>query len=163
VTNAVKHYKHTQVGKRRLHKRPNTNEIQQCRWWLNIELGLVRPALVVAMGASAVQSLFGKALPIISRRGKVEVTPQGVRVLTTIHPSWLLRIRDPSDRHRQYEAFVADFKAAVAAARRSARSAAGATEATTPPARRPARAGRAAPHARVSVRASGKRRAATRS
>ena len=158
VTNAVKHYKHTTVGKRRLHKRPNAHEIQQCRWWLELELAAVQPALVVALGATAVQSLFGKALPIGPRRGRIETTALGVRVLTTIHPSYLLRIRDEADRRAQYRALVADLKAAVTGCAAGAARVAAGSSAVARPRRLPTRAAGGRPTSRQSVSAAAKRR-----
>jgi DNA polymerase len=112
VTNAVKHFKFEQRGKRRLHKRPNAYEIERCRWWYEIELRLVRPKLVVALGATAVRSVFGRPLTITALRGKIHPLAE-TSALATIHPSWLLRIEDERDKAAEYRRFVADLKLGV--------------------------------------------------
>lgn len=109
LTNGVKHYKHTLVGKRRLHKRPNAGEIKACRWWLTREIAIVRPVLVVALGATAVHAILGKARPVGALRGQVQQTEDGVAFLVTFHPSWLLRIRDRREKQQRYDQLVADF------------------------------------------------------
>ncbi len=109
VTNAVKHFKFTQRGKRRLHQRPNGGEIKACRFWLSGELNALRPRLVVALGATALRSLAGKALPIGRHRGRI-LDLGGTKVLPTVHPSYLLRIPDEDARARAYRHFVADLK-----------------------------------------------------
>jgi DNA polymerase len=116
VTNAVKHFKFEPRGKRRLHKRPNAYEIDRCRFWLDTELRLVRPKVVVALGASAVRSLARRPMAIAKTRGKLMPLEDGkaAQWLVTIHPSWLLRIRDDSDKEKQYRAFVADLRRAKA-------------------------------------------------
>jgi DNA polymerase len=118
VTNAVKHFKFEPRGKRRLHKRPNAYEIDRCRFWLDNELRLVRPKVVVALGASAARSLARRPMAIARTRGKLMPLEDGnaaVQWLVTIHPSWLLRIRDDSDKEQQYRAFVADLRRCKAA------------------------------------------------
>ena len=120
VTNAVKHFKHEMRGKRRLHKRPNTYEIERCRWWLERELAIVRPALVVALGATAARSLFGRPMAIGKNRGQQLHLEDGTPAVITIHPSALLRIEEPADKEREYRAFVADLRSAVARLRRHA-------------------------------------------
>jgi DNA polymerase len=112
VTNAVKHFKFELRGKRRLHKRPSTHEIERCRWWLDIERNLVKPRVVVALGATAVRGVLGRADTIASLRGRLLPQEDGTRVIVTIHPSYLLRITDPDDKARQYAHFVADLKIA---------------------------------------------------
>jgi uracil-DNA glycosylase family protein len=87
VTNAVKHFKFEPRGKRRLHKKPNAYEIERCKWWNNIERALVKPRLVVALGATAARSLLGKTIAIGKVRGQVLVLADGARVLVTAHPS----------------------------------------------------------------------------
>lgn len=94
VTNAVKHFKFTARGKRRLHQRPTTSEIQHCRWWLDAEVAQVRPKLILAMGATAAEGLTGRRGAITARRGTLEQTPSGTPVLLTLHPSYLLRLTD---------------------------------------------------------------------
>ena len=108
VTNAVKHFKNEPRGKRRLHKRPNAREIEACRWWLDIERRIVRPDLVVALGATAARSILGRAVTIGRVRGAVQALEDGSHAVVTIHPSALLRVRDEKDRAAMYHAFVAD-------------------------------------------------------
>jgi uracil-DNA glycosylase len=110
VTNAVKHFKFEQRGKRRLHKRPNTYEIERCRWWIDIEKAIIKPKVVVALGATAARSLLGKTVSISSLRGDVLTQPDGTRLIITIHPSYLLRINDAGDKAREYRRFVGDLK-----------------------------------------------------
>ena len=98
VTNAVKHFKFEPRGKRRIHSKPNAGEVQACRWWLDQELALIKPDLVVALGATAAQSLLGKAIPVTKMRGQVIEREDGLRVFITIHPSFILRIREPEER-----------------------------------------------------------------
>jgi uracil-DNA glycosylase len=110
VTNAVKHFKFEPRGKRRLHAKPNAGEVKHYRWWLEKELDLVRPRVIVALGATAVLALTGKALPVGKNRGPAEFGQR--RGYITVHPSSLLRIPEAAARHRAYAAFVADLKAA---------------------------------------------------
>ncbi|HVY89783.1 MAG TPA: UdgX family uracil-DNA binding protein [Hyphomonadaceae bacterium] len=108
VTNAVKHFKFVQRGKRRLHQTPTAGEVKQYRWWLEKELGFVEPKLVVALGATAVHALAGKALPIGKNRGPAKFG--GFDGYITVHPSFLLRLPDEDARQREYKALVADLK-----------------------------------------------------
>ena len=108
VTNAVKHFKHEQRGKRRLHKTPSASEIDHCRWWLGQEIALVRPRVILAMGGSAVRGVFGRSRTIRSLRGRPHEIDDGVRALVTVHPSALLRMRGEEERHRAFDALVAD-------------------------------------------------------
>lgn len=101
VTNAVKHFKFEPRGKKRLHRRPNVGEIERCKWWLDQERKLVAPKAFIAMGATAVRSLMGRSQPISSLRGRVLELSDGTPLLATIHPSYLLRLRDPDDRARE--------------------------------------------------------------
>ena len=110
VTNAVKHFKFEQRGKRRLHSKPNTGEIEACRWWLDRERDLVRPPLTVALGATAVRSLFGKTMTIASLRGEPHQLPSGSECWVTIHPSALLRAPDEEARREGRKQFVADLR-----------------------------------------------------
>ena len=110
VTNAVKHFKFEPRGKRRLHKRPNAYEIERCRWWNEIERKLVKPELIVALGATAARSLTGRTVTIARVRGLVSEIEDGHRVLVTVHPSSLLRIDDDKDRALQYGKFVDDLR-----------------------------------------------------
>jgi uracil-DNA glycosylase family protein len=108
VTNAVKHFKFVQRGKRRIHDKPNGGEIAACRWWLQQELALIRPPLTVALGATAARSLFGKVVTITALRGSAQTLPEGGEAWVTVHPSFLLRVRD--DREAQYARFVEDLQ-----------------------------------------------------
>ncbi|BCM16684.1 UdgX family uracil-DNA binding protein [Mesorhizobium sp. J8] len=110
VTNAVKHFKFEPRGKRRIHSKPNAGEIQACRWWLDKELDLIKPNLVVALGATAAQSLLGKAVPITKMRGDVIQREDGLRVFLTIHPSFILRIREQEDKEAERERFLKDMR-----------------------------------------------------
>jgi len=110
VTNAVKHFKFEPRGKRRIHSKPNAGEIQACRWWLDKELDLIKPNLVVALGATAAQSLLGKAVPITKMRGDVVEREDGLRVFLTIHPSFILRIREQEDKEAERERFLQDMR-----------------------------------------------------
>ena len=96
VTNAVKHFKFTPRGKRRIHQRPNAGEVTACRWWLDLGRARVRPRLILAMGATALASLTGKGEGILSRRSKVEAATDGTPVFVTVHPSYILRLPDPA-------------------------------------------------------------------
>jgi uracil-DNA glycosylase family protein len=118
VTNAVKHFKWEPRGKRRLHKKPNSREIAACRPWLEAELRLVRPKLVVAMGSTAAQTMFGPSFRVTRERGKVLSSKLAPQVLATVHPSSLLRQPDEQSRHREYKSFVADLRVAGEAATR---------------------------------------------
>ncbi|HWE79479.1 MAG TPA: UdgX family uracil-DNA binding protein, partial [Pseudolabrys sp.] len=110
VTNAVKHFKFEPRGKRRLHKRPNAYEIDQCHWWFEFERKLVKPELIVALGATAVRSVSGRPLAIGKIRGRVMPLEDGGRMLATIHPSAILRAPEEKDRHALFKQFVADLK-----------------------------------------------------
>jgi DNA polymerase len=110
VTNAVKHFKFEQRGKRRLHARPNAGEIGRCKWWLDQERKLVAPAVLVAMGATALRSLLGRPVSVSSLRGEAARLDDGTPMVATIHPSWLLRIRDSEAREKERAAFVADLR-----------------------------------------------------
>jgi uracil-DNA glycosylase len=116
VTNAVKHFKWEPRGKRRIHQKPNSREIAACRPWLEAELRIVKPKLVVAMGATAAQTIFGPSFRVTRERGKVLSSKLAPRVLATVHPSSLLRQPDEASRQREYKHFVTDLRAAVRAA-----------------------------------------------
>jgi DNA polymerase len=113
VTNAVKHFKFEMRGKRRLHKRPNAYEIDRCKWWQDIERAIVKPDVVVALGATAARSLFERPVTIARLRGAPQHLPDGSTAFVTIHPSWILRIREEPDKKREYAAFVADLHRAA--------------------------------------------------
>jgi uracil-DNA glycosylase family protein len=119
ITNAVKHFKWEPRGKRRLHKKPNAYEIERCRWWNDVERAIVKPRILVALGATAARSLFGRGITISSVRGKLIETEAG-RVLATIHPSYLLRIQGEDDKAREYRNFVADLRVCARALREAA-------------------------------------------
>jgi len=113
VTNAVKHFKHEMRGKRRLHKRPNNDEIERCRIWLDDERRLVEPRAIIALGVTAARSLTGKTVTIAKLRGKPLALADGTRLFITVHPSALLRIEDDDDKRAAYRQFVADLKTAA--------------------------------------------------
>jgi DNA polymerase len=113
VTNAVKHFKFMPRGKFRLHQKPNTSEIKACRPWYERELAAVEPALVVAMGATAAQSVFGKITPINKSRGRLIDLDDRTKALVTVHPSYLLRLPDADAKAREYDRFVEDLKIAA--------------------------------------------------
>jgi DNA polymerase len=121
VTNAVKHFKFVPRGKIRLHQKPNTAEIKACRPWYERELASIRPELVVAMGATAAQSVFGKITPINKNRGRLIDLDEGIKALVTVHPSYLLRLPDAEAKAQEYQRFVDDLKIAVAFLRKMAR------------------------------------------
>jgi DNA polymerase len=108
VTNAVKHFKFTPRGKRRLHKRPNAYEIDRCHHWLEFERAIIKPKIIVALGATAIRSVNGKPLTIARARGRLLQLPGGARMIATVHPSYLLRIPDEADKRAQYKLFVRD-------------------------------------------------------
>jgi probable DNA metabolism protein len=109
VTNAVKHFKFEQRGKRRIHARPDAGEIEACRWWIEQERLLIRPPLTVALGATAARSIFGKAVTITAMRGRAHDLPEGGEAWVTVHPSFLLRVQD--NKEAEYARFVADLRA----------------------------------------------------
>jgi DNA polymerase len=112
VTNAVKHFKFEPRGKRRLHKTPDATEVRACRWWLEQETRLVQPELIVALGATAATSVFGRTVAVTRERGREMPTAGGDRGLVTFHPSYLLRLPDEAARAAAYAAFVADLRTA---------------------------------------------------
>ena len=109
VTNAVKHFKFEPRGKRRIHQRPDGGEVQACKFWLNLEIGFVRPKVIVALGATAAQSLLGKASVTIGKlRGEPMHMADGTILFVTNHPSYLLRIPDAEGKARERAKFEAD-------------------------------------------------------
>lgn len=110
VTNAVKHFKFQMRGKRRLHSKPNAYEIERCRWWLDLERGLLRPRLIVALGATAARALLGRSVTLRSLRGEALFLEEDVRLLVTLHPSALLRMRDAERREAAYKDFVGELE-----------------------------------------------------
>ena len=117
VTNTVKHFKWEPRGKRRIHKKPNSREIAACRPWLEAELRVVNPGLLVCLGATAAQAILGPAFRVTRDRGKVLKSELAAKVVSTVHPSSLLRQPDEESREREYKLFVADLRAALKAAR----------------------------------------------
>ena len=115
VTNVVKHFKWEPRGKRRIHQKPNAREIAACRPWLEAELRLVRPKLLVVLGATAGQAIFGPSFRVTRERGKLLSSKLAPKVVATVHPSSLLRQPDEESREREYKLFVADLRAAVKA------------------------------------------------
>lgn len=113
ITNAVKHFKYEMRGKRRLHKRPNAYEIDRCRWWLNLERAIVKPGVIVALGATAARSVLGRPTTIVKIRGKALPLDDGATAFVTVHPSALLRVQDEADKRRQYRLFVDDLRLAA--------------------------------------------------
>lgn len=108
VTNAVKHFKFEERGKRRIHARPRAAEITACRPWLEAEIEVLRPKLIVCLGATAAQSLMGHDLRVTRDRGKIVESPFGVQALATVHPSALLRSPDRDQMQEEYARFVSD-------------------------------------------------------
>jgi DNA polymerase len=119
LTNAVKHFKNEPRGKRRLHKKPDTSEIDACRWWLDNELALIEPAVAVALGATAARALLRKALSINANRGRLIALPNGGNALITVHPSYLLRLQEARDKRREFDLLVKDLHFAAEAARKA--------------------------------------------
>jgi uracil-DNA glycosylase family protein len=113
VTNAVKHFKFEPRGKRRIHKKPDRPEIDACRWWLEREVALLAPEVVVAMGSTAGLAVTGRRVAIMKERGTLIDHPDGFRVLVTVHPSALLRIPDRTAKAAAFDQFVADLRLAA--------------------------------------------------
>ena len=125
VTNAVKHFSWTPAerGKRRIHKKPRYSEIKACRPWLDAEIGVTRPEVIVCMGATAAQDLLGKEFSVTRDRGKFVSSPLAPHVMATVHPSSILRAQDEESRREQMEAFIADLRVAAAQIRKRSRAA----------------------------------------
>jgi DNA polymerase len=121
LTNAVKHFKNEPRGKRRLHKKPDTSEIDACRWWLDHERAIVQPAVTVALGVTAARALMRKGLSINANRGRLIALPEGGQGLITVHPSYLLRLREERDKRREFDLLVRDLRFADDAARQAER------------------------------------------
>jgi uracil-DNA glycosylase len=115
VTNAVKHFKFEERGKRRIHQKPDRKEVGACRPWLDAELRQVRPRALILLGATAAQALLGPSFKLTQHRGELIESPLAPLVTATIHPAAILRARTPQDRHAQRESFAADLQAAAAA------------------------------------------------
>ncbi len=110
VTNAVKHFKWEPRGKRRIHKKPNATEIAACRRWLDAELALIRPKVIVCLGATAAQALFGKDFRVTQHRGERLQSPLAPVVMATVHPSSILRAPDDETRHEEMRRFIEDLR-----------------------------------------------------
>jgi DNA polymerase len=110
VTNVVKHFKWEPRGKRRLHSKPNQAEIAACRRWLDAEIALVHPRVLVCLGATAAQALLGRDFRVTKDRGKPVPSALAPYVVATVHPSSILRAPDDETRHREMQAFVADLE-----------------------------------------------------
>jgi uracil-DNA glycosylase len=110
VTNAVKHFKWEPAGKRRIHKKPNAREIAACRPWLEAEIEVIQPKIIVCLGATAAQTLLGKDFRVSRQRGELIPSPLAPFVMATVHPSSILRAPDEERRRAAREAFVADMK-----------------------------------------------------
>ncbi len=108
VTNAVKHFKWEERGKKRIHQKPNAAEVRACRPWLDAELSVVRPAAVVCLGATAAQALLGKSFRVTQHRGEILALPIAPIVMGTAHPSSILRAPDERSRHEEYRQLVED-------------------------------------------------------
>ncbi|MGN6734520.1 MAG: UdgX family uracil-DNA binding protein [Candidatus Binatia bacterium] len=110
ITNAVKHFRWIQRGKRRLHQKPAVRQIMACKPWLEAEMASIHPKLVVCLGATAAQSILGRVVPIGQARGKFSNGQRGEAVFITIHPSAIFRQRDESEREKEYLRFVSDMR-----------------------------------------------------
>lgn len=113
VTNVVKHFKWTPSGKRRLHKKPSAREIAACLPWLEKEIELIEPEVLVCLGATAAQALFGRDFKVTRQRGQILPTPLAKHAVATIHPSSILRQETEADQRREMEQFIEDLKVAA--------------------------------------------------
>src|ERR1700692_2840268 len=113
VTNAVKHFKWEPRGKRRIHKKPNTAEIAACRPWLEAEIAAVQPQNIVCLGATAAQSLLGRAFRVTQQRGRLLKSKLAPFIMATVHPSSILRAPDEETRHAEMQRFIEDLKNAA--------------------------------------------------
>jgi uracil-DNA glycosylase family protein len=112
ITNVVKHFKWEPRGKRRIHKKPNAGEIAACRPWLDTEIALIKPRVIVCLGATAAQTLLGKQFRLTAHRGEFTDSPLAPFVLATVHPSSLLRAPDEDTRRRETKRFTEDLRQA---------------------------------------------------
>lgn len=110
ITNVVKHFNSVQRGKWRIHKKPNAEEIAACRPWLDAEIAIIRPAVIVCLGASAAQALVSRDFRVTRQRGELQKSAFGPMITATVHPSSILRAPDDEARHLQMREFVADLK-----------------------------------------------------
>jgi DNA polymerase len=125
VTNIVKHFNWVPAerGKRRIHKKPRYSEIKACRPWLDAEIAVIRPQIVICLGATAAQALLGREFSVLRERGKFVRSPLAPFVMATVHPSSILRAPDETSRHEQKQAFVEDLRVAAAQIRKLRRAA----------------------------------------
>jgi uracil-DNA glycosylase len=110
VTNAVKHFKWEPRGKRRIHKKPNSLEISACRAWLDAEIDVVKPQVIVCLGATAAQSLLGRHFRVTQQRGQLMDFHDATKIAATVHPSSILRAPDEDSRHREMQLFINDLR-----------------------------------------------------
>jgi len=113
LTNAVKHFRWTRRGKRRLHEKPNAGQVRACRPWLEAEIEVVRPGIIVLLGATAAQSVMGPSFRVSKQHGEVLESPFGTPVVATVHPSSILRATDEESREAAMSSFIADLKVAA--------------------------------------------------
>jgi DNA polymerase len=113
VTNAVKHFKFERRGKKRIHQKPNNGEVDICRWWLDLERRFVKPRVVVALGGTAIRGVTGRSASVTSLRGKPATLPDGIKMVTTVHPSYLLRMPDRNAAEVEFGRLVDDLKLAL--------------------------------------------------
>jgi DNA polymerase len=110
ITNAVKHFKWEPRGKRRIHKKPNNAEIAACRPWLDAEIAILQPQVIVCLGATAAQALLGRDFRVTQSRGQLMKSPVAPFIMATVHPSSILRSPDEDSRHAEMQYFIADLK-----------------------------------------------------
>jgi DNA polymerase len=110
VTNAVKHFKFEPRGKKRIHKTPDRPETEACKWWLERELAVVKPGLIVALGGTAGQAVYGRNVKVLSERGEISEDPRGFRLMLTVHPSMILRVPDEEGKRKAFADFVRDLR-----------------------------------------------------
>jgi uracil-DNA glycosylase len=110
ITNAVKHFKFEPRGKRRIHEKPNAAEIAACHFWLESEISLLRPEIIVCLGATAAQALLGREFRVTQHRGEIMESPLAPYVMATVHPSSILRAPDDETRELEMQRFIADLK-----------------------------------------------------
>jgi DNA polymerase len=108
VTNAVKHFKFEERGKRRIHKKPSAGEVKACHPWLEAELAFVKPSLIGLLGATAAQSVLGSDFRVSTDRGRILALPSGQNAIATVHPSAILRALEADEREAEFRAFVGD-------------------------------------------------------
>jgi uracil-DNA glycosylase len=112
LTNAVKHFRFTMRGKRRLHEKPNAGQVRACRPWLEAEIAVVRPGTLVLLGATAAQAVMGPDFRVSKQRGEVLESPFGIPALATVHPSSILRATDAESREAALQSLIDDLRVA---------------------------------------------------